>query len=77
MKIGLYFGVFTSTTIGILQALLHAIGYFKEGRKAKNAHLYIEHPTWRSPNSNTSGQIHRLALHFCLIASPCVKTAVR
>ena len=32
-KIGLYVGVFTSSIFGILQALVHTIGYFKEGRK--------------------------------------------
>lgn len=32
-KLGLYVGVFTSSIFGILQALVHTIGYFKEGRK--------------------------------------------
>ena len=34
-KIGLYLGIFTSSTIGILQVIVHAIGFFKEGRKTK------------------------------------------
>lgn len=33
-RFGLYIGIFTSSTIGVLQALVHTIGYFKEGRKA-------------------------------------------
>jgi len=35
-KIGLYLGIFTSALFGILQALVHTIGYLKEGRKAIN-----------------------------------------
>jgi hypothetical protein len=34
-KIGLYLGIFTSSVIGIFQALVHTIGYLKEGRKPK------------------------------------------
>ena len=34
-KIGLYSGIFTSSTIGILQVVVHAIGFFKEGRKTR------------------------------------------
>jgi hypothetical protein len=33
--IGLYFGIFTSSIFGILQALVHTIGFLKEGRKPK------------------------------------------
>lgn len=36
VKIGLYLGIFTSAIFGILQALVHTIGYIKEGRKAIN-----------------------------------------
>ena len=35
-KIGLYLGIFTSSTIGVLQAPIHAFGFFREGKKAKN-----------------------------------------
>jgi hypothetical protein len=35
-RIGLYLGIFTSSIFGILQALVHTIGFFKEGRKPKN-----------------------------------------
>jgi len=35
-KIGLYFGVFMVIVIGILQAVIHTIGFIKEGMKAKN-----------------------------------------
>ncbi|MEN8258698.1 MAG: hypothetical protein ABFS09_12620 [Thermodesulfobacteriota bacterium] len=35
-KIGLYLAILTSSTLGILQALVHSIGYFKEGRKSRN-----------------------------------------
>ncbi len=35
-KIGLYLGIFTSALFGILQAMVHTIGYLKEGRKAIN-----------------------------------------
>ncbi len=35
-KIGLYLGLFTSSTIGVLQAPIHAYGFFKEGNKTKN-----------------------------------------
>ena len=34
-KWGLYLGVFTSSTIGILQAPVHAFGFFQEGKKSK------------------------------------------
>ncbi len=34
-NIGLYLGIFTSATIGILQAPIHAFGFFREGKKAK------------------------------------------
>lgn len=32
---GLYLGLFTSAVIGILQAVVHGIGYIREGRKAQ------------------------------------------
>lgn len=35
-KTGLYLGVFTASVIGVLQALVHGIGFIKEGRKARN-----------------------------------------
>ena len=35
-RIGLYFGVFTASVIGVLQAVVHTIGYIKEGGKARN-----------------------------------------
>ena len=35
-EIGLYLGIFTSSTIGVLQALVHGYGFIKEGGKAKN-----------------------------------------
>lgn len=34
-KIGLYMGILTSSTIGILQAPIHTYGFFREGRKTK------------------------------------------
>ena len=34
-QLGLYLGIFTSSVIGILQAVVHTIGYFKEGRNAQ------------------------------------------
>lgn len=34
-RIGLYFGVFTASVFGILQAVVHTIGFIKEGGKAK------------------------------------------
>jgi hypothetical protein len=33
---GLYLGIFTSLVIGVLQALVHTIGYFKASRKPEN-----------------------------------------
>jgi len=35
-KIGLYLGIFTTSVIGILQAVVHTEGFIKEGGKAKN-----------------------------------------
>ncbi|MEN8136263.1 MAG: hypothetical protein ABFS18_12125 [Thermodesulfobacteriota bacterium] len=35
-KVGLYLGIFTSSVIGVLQALIHGYGFIKEGGKAKN-----------------------------------------
>jgi hypothetical protein len=35
-QIGLYLGIFTSSVIGIPQAVVHTFGYLKEGRKARN-----------------------------------------
>ncbi|MEN8242400.1 MAG: hypothetical protein ABFS17_10795 [Chloroflexota bacterium] len=35
-SIGLYIGIFTSSVIGILQALVHTVGFWKEGRKPQN-----------------------------------------
>ena len=35
-KIGLYMGIFTSSVLGIFQAVVHTVGYFKEGRKAQS-----------------------------------------
>lgn len=35
-KIGLYMGIFTTSVIGILQAVVHTIGFIKEGGKTKN-----------------------------------------
>jgi hypothetical protein len=32
---GYYLGLFTSSVFGILQALVHTIGYFKEGKKPR------------------------------------------
>jgi hypothetical protein len=45
-KLGLYLGVFTSSIFGILQALVHTIGYFKEGRKPQRlgAGFYTSFP---------------------------------
>ena len=34
-KIGLYMGIITSSTIGVLQAPIHAFGFFREGKKAR------------------------------------------
>ena len=34
-KYGLYIGIFTSSIIGVLQAVIHSIGFFLEGKKAK------------------------------------------
>ena len=34
-RIGLYAGIFTSSVLGILQALVHTVGYVREGRKAE------------------------------------------
>lgn len=36
IRAGLYLGIFTSLIFGIFQAVVHTIGYLKEGRKAKN-----------------------------------------
>ncbi|MEN8142227.1 MAG: hypothetical protein ABFQ82_01355 [Thermodesulfobacteriota bacterium] len=35
-KIGLYLGIFTSSTIGVLQAVVHGIGFIREGGKSRN-----------------------------------------
>jgi hypothetical protein len=35
-KVGLYLGIFTSSVIGVLQAVVHGYGFIKEGGKAKN-----------------------------------------
>ncbi len=35
-KIGLYLGIFTASVFGILQAVVHTVGFIKEGGKAKN-----------------------------------------
>lgn len=35
-KIGLYIGIFTASVFGVLQFIVHVIGFFKEGGKAKN-----------------------------------------
>ena len=35
-QVGLYLGIFTSTVIGVFQALVHTVGFFREGRKAQN-----------------------------------------
>ncbi len=35
-KIGLYIGIFTVSIFGILQAVIHTIGFIKEKGKAKN-----------------------------------------
>ena len=35
-KIGLYIGIFTTSIIGILQAVVHTVGFIKEGGKTKN-----------------------------------------
>jgi len=32
---GFYLGLFTSAVIGILQAVVHSIGYLREGKKAR------------------------------------------
>ena len=34
-KMGLYLGVFTALVFGILQAVVHTVGFIKEGGKAK------------------------------------------
>lgn len=34
-KIGLYLGIFTASIIGILQVIVHTIGYIKEGGRAR------------------------------------------
>lgn len=34
-KMGLYIGVFTALVFGILQAVVHTVGFIKEGGKAK------------------------------------------
>lgn len=34
-KTGLYIGIFTASIFGILQAVVHTIGFIREGRKAK------------------------------------------
>ena len=34
-KIGLYLGIVTSSTIGVLQAPIHAFGFFREGKRAR------------------------------------------
>ena len=34
--IGLYLGIFTSSVIGVLQAVVHGIGFYKEEGKARN-----------------------------------------
>ncbi len=34
-KIGIYLGVFTASVIGILQVIVHTIGYIKEGGRAR------------------------------------------
>jgi hypothetical protein len=46
--LGLYLSIFTSSVIGILQAVVHTIGYFKEGRKAQKlgAGFYTSIPRW-------------------------------
>ena len=33
---GLYFGLFTTSVIGVLQFVVHGIGFIKEGYKTKN-----------------------------------------
>jgi len=35
-KFGLYFGLFTAAVFGILQAVVHTVGFIREGGKAKN-----------------------------------------
>lgn len=35
-RIGLYFAIFTASVFGILQVIVHTIGFIKEGGKAKN-----------------------------------------
>ena len=35
-KIGLYLGIFTVSVFGILQTVVHTVGFIKEGGKAKN-----------------------------------------
>jgi len=35
-RIGLYLGIFTSSVIGVLQALVHGYGFIREGGKARN-----------------------------------------
>ena len=34
-KTGLYLGIFTATVFGVLQAVVHTVGFIKEGGKAK------------------------------------------
>ncbi len=33
---GLYLGIFTTSVFGVLQAVVHTVGFIKEGGKAKN-----------------------------------------
>ena len=35
-KVGLYLGIFTSVTVGVLQALVHGLGFIKEDGMARN-----------------------------------------
>ena len=35
LPVGYYVGLFTSATIGVLQAIVHSIGYLRENRKAR------------------------------------------
>ena len=34
-KAGLYLGIFTSSVIGVMQAVVHGIGFYKQGGKAR------------------------------------------
>jgi hypothetical protein len=45
-KIGLYLGLFTSSVIGVLQALVHTYGFIRQGGKAENygAGFYSSRP---------------------------------